>query len=432
MSKKIFLLDTNVLLHDPGSIKRFAPHTVIITLVVLEEIDKKKKLSNELGKNARTALRLIHSLYEQHGTAIHEGIKLEEGGTIRLHSPSSKESKGVTGSTRNQLIQIAKDLQAETKDRVVFISKDLVSRIRAESAGIDSEDYESLKFSFSKIHHGLQIHDVDKHTIDLFCKDRSVELNNTSFFANEYCLMQSKEHSTALAKYHAQDNKFIPPLPLKQDIWGIRPLNIKQQCAFDLLLRDEIKLVTLVGPAGTGKTLLALACGLRKVLDEAVYRKILISRPIIPLGQDIGYLPGTKEEKLQSWMQPLYDNLEYLCGSDNDESNDTLSWVLHSQKIEMEAMTYIRGRTLPEVYIIIDEAQNLTPHEVKTIISRAGQGTKVILAGDPTQIDNPYLDKDSNGLTFAIGKFRDHKLFGHITLDITERSELAALAAAIL
>ena len=197
-------------------------------------------------------------------------------------------------------------------------------------------------------------------------------------------------------------------------------------------MRDDIKLVTLIGQAGTGKTLLALACGMRKVFDENLYSRILVSRPVVPLGRDIGYLPGTKEEKLFNWMQPIYDNLEFLCDSSGSERSETLQWVMESKKIEMEAVTYIRGRSLPKMYIIIDEAQNLTPHEVKTIISRAGEGTKVILTGDPTQIDNPYLDKDSNGLTYTVGKFSDKKIYGHIVLEKTERSELAALAAEIL
>ena len=232
----------------------------------------------------------------------------------------------------------------------------------------------------------------------------------------------------------AKAKRLEPLIKLNKDIWGIHPLNLEQKCALDLLLRDDVKLVTLVGQAGTGKTLLALAAGLRKVFDEGIYTRILVSRPIMPLGKDIGYLPGTKEEKLYHWMQPIYDNLEFLCQSTSGEGNgvETQKWIMESKKIEMEAVTYIRGRSLPKMFIIIDEAQNLTPHEVKTIISRAGQGTKVVLTGDATQIDNPYLDKDSNALTFTVNKFKKYPIFGHVFLERTERSELAALAADIL
>lgn len=248
---------------------------------------------------------------------------------------------------------------------------------------------------------------------------------------NEYCIVTSPEHSSAVGKYDAASNSLIPLLK-STSLWGIKPRNVEQRCAVDMLLRDDIKLITLLGPAGTGKTLLALACGLRKVFDEGIYSRILVSRPVVPLGRDIGYLPGTKEEKLYHWMQAIYDNLEYLCESSGHEANETLKWVMDSKKIEMEAVTYIRGRSLPKMFMIVDEAQNLTPHEIKTIISRAGEGTKVILTGDPSQIDNPYLDKDSNGLTYTVGRFSDQKLYGHIFLEKTERSELAAIAADLL
>jgi PhoH-like ATPase len=254
------------------------------------------------------------------------------------------------------------------------------------------------------------------------------------FRPNEYALLTSAENSSAVCKYSQKTKKLEPLLHISKDIWGIQPLNMEQRCAIDLLLRDDIQLVTLIGPAGTGKTLLALACGMKKVFDENVYSRILVSRPIVPLGKDIGYLPGTKEEKLYHWMQPIYDNLEFLCSTTSGEANSSaaMGFIMESKKIEMEAVTYIRGRSLPKMYMIIDEAQNLTPHEVKTIISRAGKGTKVILTGDPTQIDNPYLDKDTNGLTYAVSKFKNHKIFGHMFLEKTERSELASIAAEIL
>ena len=225
----------------------------------------------------------------------------------------------------------------------------------------------------------------------------------------------------------------MPLNPLPKSVWGIQAKSPQQRCALDMLLDDSIRLVNLVGMAGTGKTLLALAAGLRKVFDEMVYNKVLVSRPIIPLGKDLGYLPGTKEEKLAHWMQPIYDNLEFLCNrEENTQGQDIHSWILNSKKIEMEAVTFIRGRSLPKIFFIVDEAQNLTPHEVKTIISRAGEGTKVVLTGDPTQIDHPYLDRDFNALTYTSEKFKNQRVFGHVKLAQTERSDLASLCAQLM
>lgn len=432
MAKKTFVIDTNVLLHDPEAIVKFPRHKVVIPLAVLEELDNMKRLSNELGKNSRAVVRFLVSLKTMGKGDLHTGVTLENGSIvfIQLAMKTDFNHSFMLSVNDNRILMTAYYLQ-EKGEKVVFVSKDFAARVKAEALGLEAEDYENLKFSYETIHKGLQQISLPKHEIDLFYKDGSIVLPNSKFRPNEYCVMTSPEHSSAIAKYDAATQSMEPLLKLL-NIWGIKPRNVEQRCAMDLLMRDEIKLVSLMGPAGTGKTLMALACGLRKVFDEGVYTRILVSRPIVPLGRDIGYLPGTKEEKLQSWMQPIFDNLEYLCDSSGQEPNETLRWVMESKKIEMEAVTYIRGRTLPKMFIIVDEAQNLTPHEIKTIISRAGEGTKVVLAGDPTQIDNPYLDKDSNGLTFTVGKFSDYKVFGHVFLDKTERSELAALAADIM
>ena len=275
---------------------------------------------------------------------------------------------------------------------------------------------------------------VTKQEFDTFCTQGVLKNIKPDYFPNEYCHFTSPENSSAIGKFN-EKKKQLEILSSYQDgVWGIKPLNEEQQCAFDLLLDDDISLVTLVGQAGTGKTLLALTCALTKVFDETLYNRILVSRPIMPLGKDIGYLPGTKEEKIFHWMQPIYDNLEFICENTSGagNGNETKKWVMDSEKIEMEAVTYIRGRSLAKTFMIIDEAQNLSPHEMKTIISRAGKGTKVVLTGDPTQIDNPYLDKDSNALTYVVGKFKAHGLYGHMVFNKTERSELAALAAKIL
>ena len=426
---KTFVLDTNVLLHDPESITKFPKSKIVIPLTVLEELDKMKRLHNELGKNARAVFRFLDALAIQGEGDLHNGVKMENDSTIRIYIlPKKDHHHELNLDIQDNRIIMAGYYLQQNGETVVFVSKDFAARIKAEVLGIEAEDYENLKYSYDKIYRGLRQLEVMKHDIDLFYKDGSIGISEDSWEPNEYCVMTSPENASAVGKYDKKSKQVVSLLKSTQ-LWGIKPRNVEQKCAVDLLLRDDIKLVTLIGPAGTGKTLLALACALRKVFDEGDYHRILISRPVIPLGRDIGYLPGTKEEKLFHWMQPIYDNLEFLCESTNgSDPSETLHWVMESKKIEMEAVTYIRGRTLPKMFFIIDEAQNLTPHEVKTIISRAGEGTKVVLTGDPTQIDNPYLDKDSNGLTYTVGRFRGHAIFGHMFLEKTERSELAALA----
>lgn len=437
MSRKTFIIDTNVLLHDPDAIVKFVDNDVIIPLVVIEELDRMKRLSDELGKNARSVIRFIDSLKMRKQGDLHSGIQIDKGICFKIlvdsHLPDGKDFPLNLDKPDNKIIFAAYHLQ-KLGQKTVLVSKDLVMRVKAEAIGVEAEDYENLKESYTTMYKGYRKIEVPKRDIDMFYKDNFLVVDAKDFHPNEYCLLSSPEQSSAICKYNHRAARLEPLIKVTRDVWGIHPLNLEQKCAMDLLLRDDIKLVTLIGQAGTGKTLLALASAMRKVFDEGLYSRILVSRPIVPLGKDIGYLPGTKEEKLYHWMQPIYDNLEFLCQSTGGAGNgsETQKWIMESKKIEMEAVTYIRGRSLPKMFIIIDEAQNLTPHEVKTIISRAGQGTKVVLTGDPTQIDNPYLDKDSNALTFTVGKFKQYPIYGHMFLDKTERSELAAIAADIL
>lgn len=432
MNKKTFVLDTNVMLHDPESIGKFERNNVVIPVTVIEELDTMKRLPGELGRNARAVFRYLDSLNKLGTGDLHNGVKLSNGAVVRIQLDIKTDYKAAFSlSVNDNKIIMAAYLLFEQGQRVIFVSKDFAARVKAEAIGLEAVDYENLKYAYSDIYKGIRKLEIPKHEIDLFYKDGFLPVSGTDYHPNEYVVMTSPEHTSAVGKYNVQKQQ-IEPLLKVAALWGIKPRNVEQRCAIDLLLRDDIKLVTLIGQAGTGKTLLALACGLRKVFDEGIYTRILVSRPIVPLGRDIGYLPGTKEEKLFHWMQPIYDNLEILCDSTGNERNETLNWVMESKKIEMEAVTYIRGRSLPKMFLIIDEAQNLTPHEIKTIVSRAGEGAKVILTGDPTQIDNPYLDRDSNGLSYTVGKFSSQKIYGHMFLEKTERSELAALAAEIL
>ena len=433
MTRKTYIVDTTILLQDPDCIEKFTDNNVVVSMHSLEELDKMKRYTDELGKNARQVIRYIDSLKSEE---LYSGIDVGNG--VRLRVFVERRSMGKNGfplpveGSSNKILHAAFCLK-EMGENVVLITRDSLLRIRSEAIGIKAEDYRNLKDSYDQMYVGLRRIPVEKKHLDQFYTGQPIDLDFSDFYPNEYCLLVGEEKEV-LGKYNKKKKNLEPLLSLSSDIWGIHPMNVEQRCAIDLLLRDDVKLVSFIGQAGTGKTLLALACGLRKVFDEDIYSRILISRPIMPLGKDIGYLPGSKDEKLYHWMQPIYDNLEFLCENTCGSGNgaETKNYIMESEKIEMEAVTYIRGRTLPRMYIIIDEAQNLTPHEVKTIISRAGKGTKVILAGDPTQIDNPYLDKDSNALTYIVGKFKGQSIFGHMLFRKTERSELAAIAAEIL
>ncbi|MEM7174598.1 MAG: PhoH family protein [Chlamydiota bacterium] len=434
MSQRTYVLDTNVLLYDPDAVKKFEGHDVVIPLVVLEELDKMKRLTSELGKNARHVIRFLGALKGD----LFQGVDLPNDQALSIYV----DNKGVDregfplnlDQNKHRILFTAYKLKRQGKEVVVLLSKDFILRIKAESIGVKTQDYDNIKETYPQLYRGWRQLALPKPEIDTLAVRGSLTVPDIKLFPNEYCHLECPEQSTVLGKYNPKVRAIEPISPSSEGIWGISPLNVEQQCAFDLLLRDDIQLVTLIGQAGTGKTLLALVCGLRKVFDEEIYNRIVISRPIMPLGKDIGYLPGTKEEKMYHWMQPIYDNLEFICETHTGKENGRTSkqWFVESDKIEMEAVTFIRGRSFAHTYIIIDEAQNLTPHEIKAIISRAGKGTKVVLTGDPTQIDNPYLDKNSNALTYVVEKFKPYGLYGHIFFEKTERSPLAALAAEVL
>ncbi|RKD32980.1 PhoH family protein [Thermohalobacter berrensis] len=443
--KKIYVLDTSVLLEDPNSLFVFEDNDVIIPAVVLEELDKKKRLGDEIGRNARKVSRTLDKLREKGD--ISNGITLDGGGTIRIelnhkHLGNVKEYFHEINND-NRIIAVALNLKIEEEkkenpNKVVMVSKDVLVRIKADALGIPSEDYLSDKIvQFNDMYIGYVTIDVPPSFIDEFYSkgflDTSIEpFNRYKFYPHQFAILKDQLGSSqsALSYYNPRD-KVIEPLRINErEIWGIYPRNVQQKMAFELLLDDSIPLVTLTGRAGTGKTLLALAAGLYKTEELGLYKRLLVARPIVPMGNEIGFLPGDKDEKIRPWMQPIYDNLEFIFDANKEDSIDDI--VVGLKRLHVEALTFIRGRTIPNQFIIIDEAQNLTKHEVKTIVSRVGENSKIVLVGDPEQIDHPYLDSANNGLTYVVEKFKEYIEAGHVNFEKGERSRLAQLAAEIL
>ncbi|PWW17403.1 PhoH-like ATPase [Cytobacillus oceanisediminis] len=440
---KIYVLDTNVLLQDPNSIFSFEDNDVVIPAVVLEEVDSKKRYMDEIGRNARQVSRLIDGMRET--GKLHEKIPLENGGSLRIElnhrSFQQLQEIFVEKTNDNRILAVAKNLslEEETKENgrtVILVSKDALVRVKADAIGLISEDFLSdrvvendhLYPGFLEVYIGLDILNrfYDKGELPLS------DVANHPFYPNQFLVMKDALGSSSSALGVVDKNgKKVKKLIFDYDhIWGIKPRNVQQTMALELLLRNDLPLVTLIGKAGTGKTLLALASGLMQTEDYGQYKKLLVARPIVPVGKDIGFLPGEKEEKLRPWMQPIYDNLEYLFNVKKPGELDAILAGMGS--IEVEALTYIRGRSIPDQFIIIDEAQNLTKHEVKTILTRVGEGSKIVLMGDPEQIDHPYLDAYNNGLTYVVEKFKDQIISGHVKLVKGERSGLAQLAADLL
>jgi Predicted ATPase related to phosphate starvation-inducible protein PhoH len=351
VSRKTFVIDTNVLVHDPVSIKKFKDNDVVIPLIVLEELDGLKRHSDEVGKNAREAIRYIDSLKMQRKGDLHAGVVIPEGPKIRIHLEKPDRVDGFPlplDRNSNKLLLMCYALQ-KAGESVVIVSKDFVTRVKAEAMDLESQDYENTKVSYATMYKGIRKIEVSKRDIDLFYKDGTLPPVDEGFRPNEYAVLTSPENSSAVCKYNDRSKRLEPLLQMNRDVWGLQPLNVEQRCALDLLMRDDIHLVTLVGPAGTGKTLLALACGMRKVFDEAIYSRILISRPIVPLGKDIGYLPGTKEEKLYHWMQPIYDNLDFLCSATNGQGNGAaaLEFIMESKKSRWKpSLTFVAALCL--------------------------------------------------------------------------------------
>jgi PhoH-like ATPase len=442
--KKTFVIDTNVLLSNPNAIFSFEDNDVCIPIIVIEEIDTFKKGLSEIGRNARHFLRNLDKFRERGNLS--QGVPVfpdkPDSGKIfvTLDADIAKLPAFFERKADNLILSVALMLKTRTPATpVVLITKDANMRVKGDALGIRCEDFEADKVNIEELYTGIAEFEVDSELLKEFHANNSVSLETFDLMPNQYVILRDKNEPTQFV-YGRYDHVTASLKPLnfggKDSVWGIYPRNLEQSFALDLLLDDDIKLVTLVGSAGTGKTLLAIAAGLEKTTESNKYQKLLVSRPIFPLGRDVGYLPGTLEEKLNPWMQPIFDNLELLLGTVTQGNKKRMSQsyqeLINQGILEVEPLTYIRGRSIPNQYFIVDEAQNLTAHEIKTILTRAGENTKVILTGDPYQIDNPYVDAASNGLTYVVERFRREAMGGHITLVRGERSALATIAANLL
>ncbi len=440
---KVYVLDTNVLLQDPNAIYSFHDNEVVIPAVVLEEVDSKKRYMDEIGRNARQVSKLIDRMREI--GRLHERIPLPNGGSLRIElnhrSFHQLQDIFVEKTNDNRILAVAKNLSLEEESKadgrtVILVSKDALVRVKADALGLVAEDFLSDRVTtVDHIYTGFLDLYISGENLSRFYENNELvlsEITNHPFYPNQFILMKDALGGSASAiGIVDKSGKKVKRLVFDYDhIWGIRPRNVQQTMALELLLRTDLPLVTLIGKAGTGKTLLALAAGLMQTEDLGEYKKLLVARPIVPVGKDLGFLPGEKQEKLRPWMQPIFDNLEFLFNTKKPGELDAILAGMGS--IEVEALTYIRGRSIPEQFIIIDEAQNLTKHEVKTILTRVGERSKIVLMGDPAQIDHPYLDEYNNGLTYVVEKFKDQSIAGHIKLIKGERSGLAQLAADLL
>ncbi len=471
--KRIFVLDTNVLIHDSNAFFSFKGVVIGIPFIVLEELDKFKREPGEKGLHARQAIRTLDDLRAKGCLSTGVIINSHVNSLLKVfQNPtaitfSATPSQDIHDIKDNLIIQTVHNLVGDGYE-ATLVTKDINVRVKADALGLDAEDYTKGKISYETFYKGwtrIAMPGIDLNTVT--AKNMSAITSQQEFCPNQFIILENEDKQSHYRLFRFLGDKKYKEVENIRLLDSFEAKNVQQLMALDLLMDDNIQLMTLLGPAGTGKTFLALLAGLYKVVYEQMYRKFLITRPIVALGADVGFLPGTLDEKLHYWMQPVHDNLEFIfskMGSgtqqyyslsgksersrkkegqrqqehrqrDHQIATDEPHLVEQLQRkglISLDAITYMRGRSIPFQFVLIDEVQNLTPHEVKTIVSRAGEGTKVILAGDPYQIDSPYLDFTSNGLTVTTEKFKDQPIFGSVFLETSERSELAKLAAEIL
>ncbi len=434
--RKNYVLDTNVLLYDPHAITKFEDNNVVLPIYVLEEVDQFKRETSELGRNAREVSRVLDALRSQGSLA--QGVKVGEG-SVRVYVPEKRQQLPHSINptlTDSAILQAALEVRAAAPDcPTVFVTMDVNLRIRADAYGLTSQSYEHHAVDIDTMHTGMVELTVSSDQLDRFKETGVFSPPAAPSLHANVCVVLSDSSTpkprTSIGRYSAERGEILAVRTNKDGVMGVHPRNHEQSFALDLLLDERIRLVTLVGKAGTGKTLLALAAGMQRTVDEGHYSRLIVSRPIMPMGKDIGFLPGTVQEKLNPWMQPVFDNLEFLLFSGGGKRRGVRSFdeLIKSGIVHVEPLTYIRGRSMPQQYVIVDEAQNLTPHEVKTIVTRCGEGTKIVLTGDPFQIDNPYVDSSTNGLSVAADRLRGEAIVGHVLLSKGERSELSTLAA---
>ncbi len=433
MSRKIFILDTNVYLTNHNCLFEYSKNDIIIPLKVLDEIDKHKKRQDLVGFEARNTIRFLDSLREKGN--LFKGVRLvKRGGLLKVKSynPFALPDDLDLEDADNQIIATALSVKEEYPNKkVILVSLDINMRVKCDALGILTENYyiDSVLPSPEAIFSGVREFDVADDTIDEVYSGNfdSLDSEKLNVYPNEFIFLKSvvDEKRTIFLK---KDNASIIRKCLSNNCWGLSPRNKEQLLSLDLLMNKDIPLVTLVGKAGSGKTLLALAAALEQTINSNYYDRIIVTKPLQPVGKDIGYLPGSMEEKMSPWIAPIKDNLNFLFKNDKM----TLQMYFDNGQIEVEAMTFIRGRSITNSFIIIDEAQNLTQHEIKTILTRVGEGTKIILTGDIDQIDNVFINSTTNGLTYVVEKFKDQKIAGHMTLTKGERSEVATISANIL
>lgn len=437
--KKTFVIDTNILLFDPTAILKFEDNTVFVPMIVIEELDRFKRDQSENGRNARHFGRLVDG-YRGKGKSLATGIDLEHGGKLIISTTDGDvKSKAGIDLTINDNKILANTLALKEKgENAILITKDINLRIKADALGVESEDYEASGVSREDIYEGQRTIEITIAELKEFESNRFLAIDENriiGLYPNEYLIIteENNPNHRVYGRYHAGKGGIVPLIRFREGVWGIHPKNVEQQFAFDALLNNEINLVSLVGKAGTGKTLLAIAAGLECAIGRQQFSRVLVSRPIVPMGRDLGFLPGDVNEKLGPWMQPIFDNIDFLFGNQKANNQET-TWdeLINQGLLHVEPLTYIRGRSLPNQFMIVDEAQNLTPHEIKTIITRAGEGTKIVLTGDSEQIDSPYLDALNNGLIYCIDKLKGEDIVAHTKLKSGERSPLSEIASKLL